>query len=130
MDSPQEYEQVSKHGAALTQGLMRVWEKLGCPNDCSTESGWIMLDQIVNCWTAYFRGEAESWIRDRDIDLKNEMTLSQLSKKDGGYNPVTFPPTLFSLLKTMLPDQKLTDKKFHHKLVQRHPLFKTTNLGI
>lgn len=130
MDSPQEYEQVSKHGAALTQGLMRVWEKLGRPNDCSTESGWIMLDQIVNCWTAYFRGEAESWIHDRDIDLKNEMTLSQLSKKDGGYNPVTFPPTLFSLLKTMLPDQKLTDKKLHHKLVQRHPLFKTTNLGI
>lgn len=125
-----DYEPVSKQGAAVTEGLMRVWERLGQPNDCSTEAGWKMLDQIVNCWTLYFKDEAEAWQHDRKMDLEYEITMSELLKKDGGYNPITFPPVLFQLLKAMLPNQKLTSKKFQRSLAMRHPLFKTTNFKL
>lgn len=122
-----EYDAVSKAGAAYTQGLMRIWERLGRPEDCSTESGWTMLDQLVNCWTVNFPQEAQDWLHDRKLDLESEITLSQLSKKDGGYNPITYPPTFYNLIKAMLPHQKLNDKRFMHKLAIRHPLFQTTN---
>lgn len=125
-----QYEPVSKHGAALTEGLMRIWEKLGRPEDTSTESGWTMLDQVVNCWTLYFPREVNDWIHDRDLDLQGEITLQQLVKKDGGYNPITYPPIFFQLVKAVLPKIKLTDKKFQRKLSIRHPLFKTTNLKL
>lgn len=125
-----EYEPVSKDGTALTEGLMQIWEKLGRPEDCSTNSGWIMLDQIVNCWTLYFPHEVADWIHDRALDLQNEITLQQLVKKDGGYNPITYPPTFFQLTKALLPQLKLTDKKFQRKLSNRHPMFKSTNLAL
>lgn len=125
-----DYEPVSKDGTALAEGLMRIWDKLGRPDDCSVASGWIMVDQIVNAWTKFFRTEAEDWMHDRKIDLQNEMTLKQISKKGGGYNPITYPPTLYHLLSTMLPKQKLNDKKFIKALAQRHGMFKTTNLGL
>lgn len=125
-----DYDSVTKAGAAYTQGLMRIWERLGRPDDCSTEMGWTMMDQLVNCWTVNFPKEANDWLHDRQFDLETEITLSELSKKDGGYNPISYPPTLFQLIRAMLPHQKLNDKKFLHKLSQRHPLFKTTNLKI
>ena len=127
-DPLKDYEPVSKHGAALTEGLMRIWEKLGRPDDCSTEAGWKMLDQIVNCWQLYFPQEVADWLHDRKIDLDNEMTLSQIVKKDGGYNTITYPPTFSYLFKAMLPLQRRTEKKFLQKLARRHSIFKSTNL--
>lgn len=130
LDPLLDYEPVSKTGTLVTQGLMKIWEKLGRPEDCSTNSGWIMLDQIVNCWTTFFKQEVADWQHDRKLDLDNEMILSAISKKGGGYNPITYPPTLFHLIHAILPGQKLTDKAFQRKLAQRHSLFKTTNLGL
>ena len=124
------YEMVSPTGSKVTNGLIKIWEKLGRPDDCSTTAGWIMVDQIVNCWTVFFKQEVADWQHDRKLDLDNEMILSAISKKGGGYNPITYPPTLFKLLKALLPGQKLTDKKFQRKLAQRHKLFLTTNLKI
>lgn len=124
------FDPVSKDGAAITKGLMTIWERLGRPDDCSVPAGWIMVDQIVNCWTTFFKQEVADWQHDRKDDLANEMILSSISKKGGGYNPITYPPTLFHLLRTMLPGQKLTDKRFQRALAQRHPLFKSTNLGL
>lgn len=125
-----EYEPVSKHGAVLTEGLIRIWEKLGKPNDCSTEAGWRMLDQVINCWTLHFLKEVEDWKHDRELDLSNEMSLSQIVKKGGGFNPITFPPVLYQLLKVNLPSQKLNDRKFQKELIRRHDLFRTTRLHL
>lgn len=127
----QDMELVSKEGAAITRGLMLSWEKLGKPDDCSTPAGWKLLDVCVNLWTKVFRNEAEAWIHDRKLDLEHEKSLKDLTKDEKfGYNPVSYPPTLYSLLKTMLPKQNLKEKKFISKLSKRHPMFKTTNLSI
>lgn len=128
--NPDDYEVVPPHSALLAHGLMKIWERLGKPDDCSNEVGWIMLDQIVNCWTVNYRQEVEDWQHDRAIDLANEISMTDLKKKDGGYNPITFPPTLFQLIKAMLPLQNMNDKKFQRKLSMRHNLFKTTNFGL
>lgn len=124
-----EYEEVTKMGAVYTMGLMRIWEKLGKPNDCSTNAGWIVLDQVVAVWQKAFPQEVTDWIHDRKDDLLVERSVRE-HVKGGGYNPVTYPPSFFLLLKSMLPDQKLTDKKFQKALCERHPIFKSTNLAL
>lgn len=125
-----EYEQASKLTTALAKGLEDIWKRCGRPHDASTNSGWIVIDNIVSIWVKYFPQEVADWKYDRAHDLQDEITLQQLLKKDGGYNPITYPPTLYLLLHTLLDKQKLNDKDFMRKLAKAHPLFLTTNLKI
>lgn len=124
-----EYEEVTKLGTAYAQGLMNVWEKLGRPEDVSVPTGWIMIDQIVAVWQKAFPQEVADWLHDKQIDLSTEKSLDQLLKGQG-YNPLAYPPTFFQMMKAMLPDLKLSNKKFQRELIQRHPIFKTTNLKV
>ena len=125
-----DYEPASKLNATLSKGLVTIWEKLGRPTDCSTNAGWIMLDQCLNAWTVFYPQEVADWEHDRKIDLGTEMSLQQIVKKDGGYHQMAYPPTLFKLLKAMLPEQKLQNKKFVRALTIRHPILKITNLKL
>lgn len=129
MADQQEYEVVSKEGAALTKGLMDTWEKLGKPEDLSTNTGWIMMDAVVAVWHKFYPQEVLDWKHDRQIDLEQERSLKE-HVKGGGYNPITYPPTLFQLMKAMFPDITLSDKKLQKKLMERYPLFKTTNYKV
>ena len=124
-----QYELASKETTALTEGLMKIWEKLGRPDDCSNNYGWAMLDAIVALWAKFYPQEHADWMHDRKEDLKSERSMAE-HIKGGVYNPITYPPTLYQLIKALLPKQKLTDKVFHHKLVIRYPLFKSTNFKI
>ena len=125
----EEYIEVSKLGAAYAKGLIEVWEKMGRPDDVSVSSGWIVLDQIVAVWQKAFTAEAEAWRLDRRDDLDVERSV-QAHLKGGGYNPITYPPSLYQMIKALLPGIKLNDKKFQKALANRHPLFKTTNLKL
>lgn len=124
-----EYEEVPKLAVAYTEGLIRTWEKLGKPTDASTNVGWIMIDTIIAVWHKAYPHEVEDWKHDHSIDIAYERTLQQ-HVKGGGYNPVTYPPRLYQMMKTMLPNLNFTNKKFIRQLCARHPLFKTTSLNI
>lgn len=125
-----EYEPVTRLGAAYAKGLFEIWQKIGQPEDISTTSGLKMLDQIIIVWEKAFPQEVLDWKHDMSIDLEAERTIRQHFSA-GGYNPVTYPPTLFHLIKIMLPRMKLTDKKIHHTICERYPrLFKTTNYAV
>lgn len=124
-----DYEPVTDEGNAYATGLYRIWERLGKPEDLSTSSGWVVLDQIVNVWMRAFRDEYLAWVHDRAIDLRNERSLTD-HVKGGTYNPVTFPQGFYLLMKAMFPGVKLTDKEFQHQLAQRHPIFKSTNYKV
>jgi len=97
-------------------------EKLGNPEDCTTESGWKLLDALVLFWEANYPKEVADWRHDRKIDLAIERDKHTLM-----YNPVTYPARLFKLLKLFFPYMSLTDRDFHSKLIKRQELFKTTN---
>ncbi len=109
--------------------LDRLAKRLGNPPDLTTKAGLKLMDATIGAWQAHCPQEAEDWAHDRKIDMENEKSLSYLaSTKSAGYNPVTYPPTLFKLIKVMFPDLKLQDKKVFMKLIQIYPdLFKTSN---
>lgn len=122
------YEEASKLSAAVTKGLINSWEKLGCPSDCSVNSGWVMLDTIMEIWTKFYPKEKEDWIKQLKHDLTVERSAAEA--KGFGYFPVSYPTRLFRMIKTMLPDQKLNDKDFLHHLIQRYPFLQSSNYKI
>lgn len=123
------YEQVSKELTAVAKYLDEVWNRVGRPNDCSSESGWAVVKAIVKAWESFYQDEVKAWKHDRDFDLANERSLRDLSEGIG-YNIATYPPTLYQMLKILLPAQDLKEKKFLKRLTSEFPVFKTTNLKI
>lgn len=125
-----EYEPVSKLGAAYAKGLFDIWNNIGRPDDITTVSGLKMLDEIIRVWQVAFPYEVIDWMHDMSIDLEAERTIQQHIQA-GGYNPVSYPPSLFHLMKIILPKMKLSDKRVHHTICERYPkLFKTTNYAV
>lgn len=125
------YEIPPDEAVALTEGLLRVWEKLGKPTDLSVATGWIMMDNIMQIWTKFFPWEVEAWKHDLAIDLANEKTIKALNADDLGlHDTIAFPPILFNLIKAMFPDLKVSDRKFVKQMADRYPLLKTTNYNL
>ena len=125
------YEIPPDEAVALTEGLMRMWDRLGKPTDLSVATGWLMMDNIIQIWTKFFPQEVEMWKHDQALDLANEKTLKQLSADDLGLsNPIAYPPYLFHLIKAMFPDLKMNDRKLTKQMTDRYPILKTTNYKI
>lgn len=129
-DPLQNFDPVSRAGAAYTRGLVLIWEKLGKPEDCSTNSGWVMLDNIVEVWMKAWPQEVRDWVKQLKHDLTVERTVHEAVKANGGYFPVSYPTRLYQMIRTLLPLQKLNDKKFMRQLISRYPFLSSTNLKI
>ena len=124
-----DYEEASKLSSAYTEGLMRIYNKLGEPTDCSTNSGWIMLDNIMQVWDKAFPREKADWIK----EIKEELTVERsirASVKAGGYFPMSYPTRLYNMIHAILPNQKLNDKRFIREFINRYPFLKTTNYSV
>lgn len=117
---------VTKDGAAAAKGLFMIWEKLGQPRDASNNIGWVMIDNIIQVWVKYFPWEVQELKEDTKLALDTERTPLQAGSQ-GGHFTMTYPERLFQLLKTLLPDQKLNDRKFIETMSRRYPIFKPTN---
>lgn len=124
-----DYEPASKIATAYMLGLVRVREKLGNPTDCSTNTGWVLIDNIMQVWDKAFPYEKADWIKEINTELKFERTM-RASVKAGGYFPMSYPMRLYRMIHTLLPGQKLNDKKFIHLLLQRYQFLKTTNYKV
>ena len=120
------YEPISKEAAAMTKFLYEVWEKLGKPDDCSTEAGWTMVDSIIKAWSKSYPQEVSDLITENKEALSAERSVSQSVSK-GGIFALAYPERLFQLLKVLLPKQHLNDKEFYTKFIRRYPIFKTSN---
>lgn len=125
MDDVQ-YEAASRLNAAVTKGLLDVHDKLGNPTDCSTNTGWVMLDQIMQVWMKFYPQEVRDWKKEVLEQLDVERSIAE-SVREGGYFPMSYPTRLWKMIKALLPDQKLNDDKFISQMVSRYPMLKTTN---
>lgn len=123
------YEPVTKEGAALTKYLVLVWERLGKPLDCSVATGWVMMDSIINIWKQSFPDEFEMFLDELSDDREAERTVHE-AVKGGGYIPMSIPTRLYQLIKTLLPQQKLNDRKFIKAMINRYPFMKATNYSV
>lgn len=113
-----------------TEYLMRVSEKLGNPTRADGPVGWKMVEVILRVWGGLFPNEKANMIADLEQEAKYERPVREAVRKDGGYFIVAYPPKLYQLLKTMLPDQLLHDKKFSTEFVNRYGFLKGTKHGL
>ncbi len=108
--------------------LDRVATKLGNPPDIFTDAGLKLMDAVIGVWMKHCPQEVSDWSHDRKIDLENEKSLRDLTSISSiGYNPVSYPPTLFRFIKVMFPDMKLQEKKVWQKLIKIYPFLRTSN---
>jgi hypothetical protein len=125
-----EYQPVSKLGTAYAKILLDISKALGDPDDLTTTVGWKLLDEVILVWEKAFPREVKDWKHDRALDMMAERTMREHSKA-GGWNPITYPPSLYHMMKVMLPKARLADKVTYTNLGNRYPhLFKTTNYNV
>lgn len=127
MDEETSYSPVSKNGAAITNALLKIWERFGRPEDFSSLAGKTLLTEIINVWKYFFKGEYDATLHDNKIDRENEKSLSKMKH---GYTPIMYPPTLFSMIKVMFPNVNLSSRKTQKVIQELAPFLKTTNLRI
>jgi hypothetical protein len=120
----------SSYQVALTKGLMNIREKLGKPLDCSTNSGWVLLDSVVQVWEKLWPQEKKDWVKQIQEELSVERSVREAIKQDGGYFPMSYPTRLYEMIRAILPEQKLNDKKFIKEMISRYPFLKSTNYKV
>lgn len=121
------YDEVSKNGAAITKALMAIWERFGRPEDFETTSGKILLQEIISVWKYFFKEEYQATLHDNALDITYEKSVSDMKE---GYTPITYPPTLFKLIKAMFPNVNLSSRKTQRVIQEIAPFLKSTKLKI
>lgn len=118
----------NKYINVLGEYLMRVYVKLGRPEPVLTSNSfWVMIDELVNNWSVVYRQESEDFIHDIKIDRAVEGTLSSMNKANVWKKSVAYPPSLYRMIKVFFPTLKLQDKKFISKFISRYPNFNASN---
>lgn len=130
MDDLNNYEAVSKNGTAISKALMDIWDRIGQPEDFKNEAGKKLLEEIGKIFIYFYRKEYIDFLHDRNMDLQNEKPLHQLVKENHGITTISYPPTLFALIKAMFPDCNLGSRETQRVMVEVLPWLKITNLKI
>lgn len=117
----------NKYVRVLSEYLIRLYIKLGRPEaDVKSNSFWIMIDELVNNWSIVYKQEAEDFVHDIKLDRAVERSLGD--SVEGGFKKyISYPPSLYQMIKAIFPDLKLQDKKFTSKFVSRYPIFNASN---
>jgi hypothetical protein len=121
------FDPVTRNGAAITSALMQIWERFGEPDDFSNKTGQLLLQEIISVWRYFFKAEYEATMVENKRLISIEKSASQMKM---GYMPISYPPTLFNLIKAMFPKVNLSSRKTQKIIQQLAPELKTTKLRI
>jgi len=122
-----DYEPVSKNGAAISRALVEIWERFGRPEDFKTKAGLVLLKEIISVWQYFYRQEYLDTVHDNKLTISLEKDVSQMKM---GYSPIAYPPTLFNLIRAMFPNVNLSSRKTQKAIQELAPFLKQTNLKI
>jgi hypothetical protein len=117
---------IGKVQLALTEGLCKVFERLGKPQgDIKSPHFWLMIDNIVQVWSKVFPHELEEFKETVSDQRKTERSLKDSIAK-GLCQQYALPMNLFKMLRVFFRDMSFTSKDFVHQFTSRYPFFKTT----
>jgi len=122
-----DYEPVSKNGAAISKALVEIWERFGRPDDFKTKAGLVLLKEIISVWQYFYRQEYLDTLHDNKLTVSLEKDVSSMKM---GYSPIAYPPTLFNMIKAMFPNVNLSSRKTQKVMVELAPFLKQTKLKI
>ena len=122
-----DFEPVSKNGAAITKALMEIWERFGRPEDFDTKAGVILLREIISVWKYFFKEEFEATMLENKRMISIEKNPSQMKQ---GYIPISYPPRLLRFIKAMFPNVNMSSRKTQRIIQELAPFLKSTKLKI
>ena len=136
------YDIPSNYAQKTSLYLTKIWEGLGRPSTLEVSEsllkgsragkespGTKMLSIIIDTWRACFPYEYQAqcklagYNRSLEKDIKSHV-------KGGGYNTVSYPRSLFNMIRAVFPQMKLGDKKIKRKLAKMYPWLKITKYKI
>jgi len=118
----------NKYMGFLSEYLTQLYVKLGRPEaDYSSNNFWIMIDELVNNWSVTHPDEAKEFTNNIKIDRAAEFILTKLVRENHWKKSVSYPPSLYQMIKIFFPNLKLQDKKFVAKFINRYPIFNASN---
>lgn len=108
--------------------LDQLATKLGNPPDVSSESGLKLMDAVIGVWQKHCPQEVADWMHDQTLMKETEKSLQELNAENTGlYNPASYPPILFALIRAIFPGIKLQAKEVWSILIKTYPgLFKSS----
>lgn len=122
-----EYNPVSKDGAAISKALVDIWDRFGKPEDFETKAGIVLLNEIISIWKYFYREEYKQVLKENKLTISVEKDKSDMKM---GYIPIAYPITLFGLIKAMFPNVNLSSRKTQKVIQELAPFLKQTKLHI
>lgn len=109
--------------------LDQLATKLGNPPDVSSEAGLKLMDAVIGVWQKQCPDEVTDWMHDQTLMKGTEKSITELNSESVGlYNPASYPPKLFALIRAMFPGIKLQYREVWGVLIKMYPgLFKSSN---
>ena len=124
------YDFVPDEHRLAAEFIHKLWVRAGRPDRLEGESAWKVVDGIFQIWGALFPAELKSFAKEVQDDQSIERTVSEATRRDGGYIPISYPTRLFQMIRLYFHDDKLQDRNTIIKFVRRYPLLKRTKYNI
>lgn len=121
------YDIPTKQASAVTNALLKVWERLGKPQTPFSESGEKLMNVIIATWEDTFPIESAAWYQERRDYKNEELSIGQQIRHETGRSLASYPFYIFQVMKIMFPNLKLSDRETNLKMVKKYPIFQMAN---
>lgn len=121
------YDVPTDQAIVVTDLIIRMWEKLGCPEDMFSESGQKLMAVIIATWEDTFPVESQRWYEERKLYQKEEKTTQEQVHQNTGRSLASYPYYIYSVMKIVFPKVKYSNRETVLKLVKHYPLFRFAN---
>lgn len=118
------YDVPSNQAIVVTDLILRMWEKLGCPEDMFSESGQKLMSVIIATWEDTFPNESAQWYQERKDYQNEELDIRQQVSGNTGRSLASYPYYIYSVMKIVFPKVKFGDRNTVLKLVKHYPMFR------
>lgn len=124
------FEVPSTEEQLSTEYIHKVWLLAGRPTRLTGESGWKVMDSIMQVWGALYPHELQAWKENLVDEQDVERSPHEANKENGGHFPISYPTRVFKLINVYFKQEKLADRKLIKKFIERYPILKRTKYKI
>lgn len=123
----EQYEEIPAVANAASKVIADMHIRLGRPTDPFSESGQKMMDIIIAVWQDLYPRDAYQWLEDRKDYQKNEMTISEQSRKRTGRSLASYPYPIYQLMQKVFKGFDPVKRENCLKMVKLWPIFRFAN---
>lgn len=121
------YDIPTEQATAVTNAIVFAWDQLGKPDDPFSEAGKKLMNVIIATWEDTYPDLASKWYEDRDEYQRSEMTTKEQVYQKTGRSLASYPMYIFTIMKKVFPNVKLSDRDTSMKMVKHYPMFRMAN---